>query len=291
MAVFPSVEWFNAVRERYNSDAALHTGGGGPCEAKAALCIGANVYLLEFDGFECAEVKEIGRADVDQADFCLDMPASEWVDMVENIQENGAADLHHTLSTIDLELEDGPRPRTGRRPVQAGSVLPLQPEFPRLLRCFGRRPNNGRRDRVTGRDVQLSIERLKSAQSVVNASDAFRDLGSVDVTVAMESGEAAFLATFRAFGCGEVREIDRAETRDGDFVIEMTPGEWRDYLAARRSGVGKSLAELDLESGIVRAANPRKKQDFFRYHQSLQLFIDALVGIPPSSRRGGRPTY
>ena len=144
---------------------------------------------------------------------------------------------------------------------------------------------------MTGRDVQLSIERLKSAQSVVNASDAFRDLGSVDVTVAMESGEAAFLATFRAFGCGEVREIDRAETRDGDFVIEMTPGEWRDYLAARRSGVGKSLAELDLESGIVRAANPRKKQNFFRYHQSLQLFIDALVGIPPSSRRGGRPAY
>lgn len=144
---------------------------------------------------------------------------------------------------------------------------------------------------MTGRDVQLSIERLKAAQSAVNASDAFRDLGSVDVTVAMESGDAAFLATFRAFGCRDVREIDPAETRDGDFVIEMTPGGWCDYLAARRSGVGKSLAELDLERGIVKAANPRKKQDFFRYHQSLQLFIDALVDIPPSSRRGGRPTY
>lgn len=107
MAVFPSVEWFNAVRERYNADERLHTGGGGPCEAKAALCIGENVYLLEFDGFECAEVREIGCDDIDQADFCLDMPASDWIDMVKNIQENGAADLHHTLSTIDLELEDG----------------------------------------------------------------------------------------------------------------------------------------------------------------------------------------
>lgn len=107
MAVFPSVEWFNAVRERYNADEALHTGGGGPCEAKAALCIGNSVYLLEFDGFECAEIREIDAADVDKADFRLDMPASEWIEMVNNIQQNGAADLHHTLSTIDLELEDG----------------------------------------------------------------------------------------------------------------------------------------------------------------------------------------
>ena len=107
MPAFPSVDWFNAVRERYNADESLHTSGGGPCEARAALRIGDNVYLLEFEGFECAEVREISADEVDQTDFCLDMPMSEWTDMIDNIQENGAADLHHTLSTIDLELEDG----------------------------------------------------------------------------------------------------------------------------------------------------------------------------------------
>ena len=107
MAAFPSVEWFNAVRERYNSDETLHTGGGGPCEAKAALCIGDHIYLLEFEGFECAEIKQIDRDDIDHVDFCLDMPLYEWVDMVNNIQQHGEADLHHTLSTMDLELEDG----------------------------------------------------------------------------------------------------------------------------------------------------------------------------------------
>ena len=107
MATFPSVEWFNAVRERYNADETLHSGGGGPCEAKAALRIGDSVYLLEFEGFECAEIREIAQDDIDEADFCLDMPASDWIDMINNIQENGAADLHHTLSTIDLELPDG----------------------------------------------------------------------------------------------------------------------------------------------------------------------------------------
>lgn len=134
--------------------------------------------------------------------------------------------------------------------------------------------------------MQLSIRRLKSAQSAVNASDAFRALGSVDVKVAMASGKSAFLATFRAFGCADVRKIDPAEVRDGDFTIEMTPPEWRDYLAERRSGNGRSLAELDLERGIVKAVNPRKKQDFYRYHQSLQQFVDALAPRQADSREG-----
>ena len=125
--------------------------------------------------------------------------------------------------------------------------------------------------------MQLSIERLKSAQSAVNTSDAFRALGSVDVKVVMMSGKSAFLATFRAFGCANVQQIDADDTRDGDFTIEMTPGEWRDYLAERQSGDGNTLVVLDLERGIVKAANARKKQDFFRYHQSLQQFVDALV--------------
>ena len=139
--------------------------------------------------------------------------------------------------------------------------------------------------------MELSITRLKAAQSAVNASDAFRALGSVDVKVVFASGKSAFLATFRAFECADVRRIDAEEIRDGDFAIEMAPGAWRDYLAERRSGNVKSLAELDLEKGIVKAADPRSKQDFFRYHQSLQQFVDALAGIAPTIRRASRATY
>lgn len=139
--------------------------------------------------------------------------------------------------------------------------------------------------------MALSITRLKSAQSAVNDSDAFRALGSVDARVVFASGRSAFLATFRAFRCADVRRIDAAEIRDGDFTIEMTPGEWRDYLVERQAGDIKSLAELDLERGIVKAADPRRKQDFFRYHQSLQLFVDALAGMAPTSRRTARATY
>ena len=137
----------------------------------------------------------------------------------------------------------------------------------------------------------LSLKRLRAAQSAVNGSSAFRALGSVDAKVVMASGKSVFLATFRAFGCADVRRIDAADARDGDFTIDMSPGQWRDYLAERESGAGKSLAELDLERGIVKAENPRKKQDFFRYHQSLQQFVDALAGIAPVSWRPDRLTY
>lgn len=139
--------------------------------------------------------------------------------------------------------------------------------------------------------MKLSIARLKAAQSAVNASDAFRALGSVDVKVVFASGKSAFLVTFRAFGCADVRRIATADIRDGNFAIQMTPGAWRDYLAERRSGNVKSLAVLDLEKGIVKAADPRRKQDFFRYHQSLQQFVDALAGVAPTSWRAARATY
>ena len=139
--------------------------------------------------------------------------------------------------------------------------------------------------------MELSITRLKSAQAAVNDSDAFRALGSVDARVVFASGKSAFLVTFRAFRCADVQRIDAAEVRDGDFTIEMTPGDWRDYLAQRHAGDETSLAELDLDRGIVKAADPRRKQDFFRYHQSLQLFIDALADVAPTSRRAARASY
>ena len=35
------------------------------------------------------------------------MAADEWREMVANIAENGAADLSHTLNTLDLDRADG----------------------------------------------------------------------------------------------------------------------------------------------------------------------------------------
>ncbi len=106
MAVFPSNEWFNAVRERYNGDHSLHSGGGGACDTRAGFKIGDRIFLIVFEGLECTETREVDASELAGMDFYLDMPAERWAEMVLNIQQNGHADRDHTLNTLDLELSD-----------------------------------------------------------------------------------------------------------------------------------------------------------------------------------------
>ena len=65
------------------------------------------------------------------------------------------------------------------------------------------------------------------------------------------------------------------DTRDADFIVDMSPDQWRRFLDGRRSGKGRTLAELDTTDGVVKAATPRRKLDFLRFHTSLQAFFDA----------------
>ena len=107
MPVFPSVEWFDAVREVYNSDDAYRGAGGGMCDALVGIKVGQRLFKLVFEGFECSGASEIDEAGLEETDFYLDLSAEAWREMIANIGENGAADFDHTLNTLDLELEDG----------------------------------------------------------------------------------------------------------------------------------------------------------------------------------------
>ena len=104
---FPSEKWFESVRQIYNGDSSLHSGGGGACHTRAGFSIGDEHYLIEFDGLECAQVKGTDLADLEDADFIIRMPTDLWVAMVRNIQTNGKADLDHTLNSLDLSEAEG----------------------------------------------------------------------------------------------------------------------------------------------------------------------------------------
>ncbi len=121
----------------------------------------------------------------------------------------------------------------------------------------------------------LSAKWLKQAQSGVNDDPEFKKLGYVDTSVALKVGSPVFLINFSGFSCHGVRKITKAEVRDADYVIEMTPDTWSRFIEGRRAGDGQSLAELDTAEGVVKADNPRDKLDFYRYHLSLQAFLDA----------------
>jgi len=104
---FPSEKWFEAVRQVYNSDSSLHSGGGGACHTRAGFTIGEDHYLIEFDGLECAQIKLVDLADLEDSDFIIRMPRKLWSAMIGNIQTHGKADLEHTLNSLDLSVEEG----------------------------------------------------------------------------------------------------------------------------------------------------------------------------------------
>ena len=103
MPTFPSLEWFDAVRDIVNRDEAYRRIGA--CEAQVGVKIPdiGLCYRLSFESSGVADVTEVSESEVEEADFWLEAAYGRWQGMLQNIRANGKADLHHTLSTIDLE--------------------------------------------------------------------------------------------------------------------------------------------------------------------------------------------
>lgn len=106
MPTFPSEEWFQAVREVYNGDETLHSGGGGACDTTAGFRVGEHDYVIVFEGKECADIRSASKQEMVAADFIIDMSEPLWKEMVANVQQHGKADLDHTLNSIDLVQEE-----------------------------------------------------------------------------------------------------------------------------------------------------------------------------------------
>ena len=69
--------------------------------------VGRRLFVITFEAFECVDVREDSKGDLDDLDFYLELSEKDWRDLVENTKANGAADRHHTLNTLDLTKEDG----------------------------------------------------------------------------------------------------------------------------------------------------------------------------------------
>ena len=106
MPTFPSNEWFQSVREVYNSDPSLHSGGGGACNTTAGFKVGDESFVIVFEGLLCADIHVAGDAEMNDTDFIIEMSSDLWQEMVANVQQHGKADLNHTLNSIDLQQEE-----------------------------------------------------------------------------------------------------------------------------------------------------------------------------------------
>ena len=105
MPTFPSTDWFNAIREIVNNDPNFRQ--LGTVDATVGIRVGSKLYELTFEAFECTGVREAGENDLRDMDFWLEQSYDQWKEMLENIKKHGAADLTHTLNTIDLNMPEG----------------------------------------------------------------------------------------------------------------------------------------------------------------------------------------
>jgi hypothetical protein len=105
MPSFPSVEWFNALKDLVNNDPAFRA--LGTIDSIIGVKVGNKIFELTFDAFECTVVREASEDDLREMDFWLEQPYDKWREMIENIKANGKADLTHTLNTIDLSMPEG----------------------------------------------------------------------------------------------------------------------------------------------------------------------------------------
>lgn len=105
MPKFPSVEWFDTIRDMVNNDEAFRHLGN--VDARVGIKVGDELYEVTFEAFECLGAKTITDNDLRDLDFWLEQSPDEWREMLQNIKSHGSADLQYTLNTIDLNRPDG----------------------------------------------------------------------------------------------------------------------------------------------------------------------------------------
>ena len=108
----------------------------------------------------------------------------------------------------------------------------------------------------------LSVKTLKKAQAIVNSDPNFRHLGNVDLTMGIKAGKILYLITFTGFSCQSVRKISASEVREADFVIEMSGGQWDNFITGCQSGDEPNLVQLDSLEYIVKANDPEAEFKF-----------------------------
>ena len=102
---FPSVQWFEAVQQEADSEAATFRRMGF-CDATVLFehrsGEDSRRFVLAFEDYGMTSVRELDKDEAGDAHFSLAAYDTVWREMIENIHANGEADLEHTLNRLQL---------------------------------------------------------------------------------------------------------------------------------------------------------------------------------------------
>ncbi len=97
---FPSLAWFEALRGLVNEDAGYRQ--FGTVDADMGVKVGDEVYVINFEAFQCKSVRAGNEYDLINVDFFIEMELDAWRGMLENIKANGGAEAGQTLVSLDM---------------------------------------------------------------------------------------------------------------------------------------------------------------------------------------------
>ena len=97
---FPSLAWFEALRELVNADPDYRQ--TGTVDATMGVKSGDEVFIIAFEAFACRSARAGDEYDLINADFFLEMSPDAWRAMLENIKRNGGAEAGQTLVSLDM---------------------------------------------------------------------------------------------------------------------------------------------------------------------------------------------
>ena len=102
---FPSVDFFQALQKAVADDPSALT-HLAPCEAYCGIAVGNRLFVLEFDGRECAAA--IAGGNPLDLDFILSGSEQAWKDLVLSLAKSGgsepAGSLAHQIDVGALKV-------------------------------------------------------------------------------------------------------------------------------------------------------------------------------------------
>ena len=118
--LFPSVDWFEALAVEM-SEARDVFRQFGPIDCAMVIKVdgpdGSDLVEVTFESFDVKSIRHLESLEAATPDcFVIEAPLAAWREMIENIGENGAPDLQHTLNY--LTFPDDPMQVSGSDQLQ-----------------------------------------------------------------------------------------------------------------------------------------------------------------------------
>jgi hypothetical protein len=127
-----------------------------------------------------------------------------------------------------------------------------------------------------------SAEWFQALADITKADTKYRKFGRLNALVVFKSGDQMVQVNFNVLDITDIKAVEESALRDADFIVEMTPQQWKDMLddikERGHAGLEQTLNTLDLEwdDPIHRndVEDGYKADLFFRYLPSLQVMFD-----------------